>query len=76
MTVLRRFDSVLAPTKAKVVLSLANEAAGDHFTPQEAIELMVNLLFIHDDARERLEERRSALIAAAVTGQIDVGSSA
>lgn len=29
---------------------LANETAGDHFTPWEVICLMVNLLFIHDDA--------------------------
>lgn len=28
---------------------LANETAGDHFTPREVISLMVNLLFIHDD---------------------------
>jgi len=29
---------------------LANETAGDHFTPREVIRLMVNFLFIHDDA--------------------------
>ena len=29
---------------------LANETAGDHFTPREVIRLMVSLLFIHDDA--------------------------
>jgi type I restriction enzyme M protein len=29
---------------------LANETAGDHFTPREVIRFMVNLLFIHDDA--------------------------
>jgi type I restriction enzyme M protein len=28
---------------------LANETAGDHFTPREVIGLMVNLLFIYDD---------------------------
>jgi type I restriction enzyme M protein len=28
---------------------LANETAGDHFTPREVIRLMVHLLFIHDD---------------------------
>ena len=28
---------------------LANETAGDHFTPREVINLMVNLLFINDD---------------------------
>ena len=29
---------------------LANETAGDHFTPREVITLMVDLLFIEDDA--------------------------
>lgn len=28
---------------------LANETAGDHFTPREVIRLLVNLLFINDD---------------------------
>ena len=28
---------------------LSNETAGEHFTPRDAIELMVNLLFIEDD---------------------------
>ena len=28
---------------------LANETAGDHFTPRDVIELMVNILFIEDD---------------------------
>ncbi|WP_407535115.1 type I restriction-modification system subunit M [Elizabethkingia miricola] len=28
---------------------LANETAGDHFTPREIIKLMINLLFIDDD---------------------------
>ncbi len=28
---------------------LANETAGDHFTPRDVIRLMVNLLFINDD---------------------------
>ena len=28
---------------------LANETAGDHFTPREVIRLMVDLLFINDD---------------------------
>lgn len=28
---------------------LANETAGDHFTPREVIRLMVNVLFIHDN---------------------------
>lgn len=28
---------------------LANETAGDHFTPREVIKLMVDLLFINDD---------------------------
>ncbi len=29
---------------------LANETAGDHFTPREVIRLMVSILFIRDDA--------------------------
>lgn len=29
---------------------LSNETAGEHFTPREVVELMVNLLFIEDDA--------------------------
>ncbi|MBF0214721.1 MAG: SAM-dependent DNA methyltransferase [Magnetococcales bacterium] len=29
---------------------LANETAGDHFTPREVVHLMVDLLFIEDDA--------------------------
>src|SRR5260221_11780971 len=29
---------------------LSNETAGGHFTPREVIRLMVNLLFIEDDA--------------------------
>ena len=28
---------------------LANETAGDHFTPRDVIDLMVNILFIEDD---------------------------
>ena len=28
---------------------LSNETAGEHFTPREVIELMVNLLFVEDD---------------------------
>ena len=28
---------------------LANETAGDHFTPRDAIRLMVSILFINDD---------------------------
>src|SRR5207245_8550019 len=36
-TLIRRFNE------------LANETAGDHFTPREVIRLMVNLLFINDD---------------------------
>src|SRR3970282_1238757 len=30
---------------------LANETAGDHFTPREVIRLMVNILFIHYNKR-------------------------
>jgi type I restriction enzyme M protein len=29
---------------------LSNETAGEHFTPREVIRLMVNLLFLADDA--------------------------
>ena len=29
---------------------LSNETAGHHFTPREVVELMVNLLFVEDDA--------------------------
>jgi type I restriction enzyme M protein len=29
---------------------LSNETAGEHFTPREVIRLMVNLLFVYDDA--------------------------
>lgn len=29
---------------------LANETAGDHFTPREVIRLMVSMLFVNDDA--------------------------
>jgi len=29
---------------------MSNETAGEHFTPREVIRLMVNLLFIEDDA--------------------------
>jgi type I restriction enzyme M protein len=29
---------------------ISNETAGEHFTPREVIRLMVNLLFIEDDA--------------------------
>ena len=28
---------------------LANETAGDHFTPRDVIRLMVSVLFINDD---------------------------
>src|SRR5438132_14255534 len=51
LTVLRRFDCLLAPTKekalkehARIGAEQANEEAGEHFTPREVIRLMVNLL--------------------------------
>jgi type I restriction enzyme M protein len=47
----------------------ANEEAGDHFTPREIIELMVNLLFSHD--KEFLKEKyliRTVYDPAAGTG--------
>jgi type I restriction enzyme M protein len=53
---------------------LANETAGDHFTPREVIRLMVNILFINDDqlletpgtaaSRVRARPQRRALPAA------------
>ncbi len=61
MTVIRRLDCVLEPTKQKVLDHLpkvqtlneviseqSNETAGEHFTPREVIRLMVNILFIED----------------------------
>lgn len=33
---------------------LANETAGDHFTPREVIRLMVDLLLIHDERNQRV----------------------
>ena len=47
MTVLRRFDCVLADLIRRFN-ELANETAGDHFTPREVIRLMVSILFIND----------------------------
>lgn len=53
MTVLRRLDCVLEPTKDKVLARLESLEGGkvkdiDHFTPREVIRLMVNLLFLPD----------------------------
>jgi type I restriction enzyme M protein len=31
------------------ISGISNETAGDHFTAREAIRLIVNLVFIHDD---------------------------
>lgn len=31
----------------------SSETAGEHFTPREVVRLMVDLLFIEDDARRR-----------------------
>jgi type I restriction enzyme M protein len=41
---------------------LANETAGDHFTPREVIRLMVRLLFIHDQALLRDSETKITLL--------------
>src|SRR5688572_20426337 len=47
---------------------LANETAGDHFTPREVIRLMVNVLFIHDDKLLTSEAVRKLLDPACGTG--------
>jgi len=48
---------------------LANETAGDHFTPRDAIRLTVDILFINDDKvfesiRERIYEELDQIIQA------------
>ena len=51
------------------VSEATNEEAGEHFTPREVIELMVNLIFVEDD--ELLQEKgilRSLYDPAAGTG--------
>ena len=49
---------------------LSNETAGEHYTPREVIRLMVNLLFIADDAALTPSRRgaRSSYDPAAGTG--------
>ena len=48
---------------------LANETAGDHFTPREVIRLMVNILFIHDDELLAIPQKvRKLLDPACGTG--------
>ncbi len=48
---------------------LANETAGDHFTPRDVIRLMVNLLFLYDDnLLSRAGTVRKLLDAACGTG--------
>ena len=47
---------------------LANETAGDHFTPREVIRLMVSLLFIHDDGPATPGVVRTLLDPACGTG--------
>lgn len=93
MTVLRRFDCVLAPTKDKVVAKYeqakGGKLAGDALdttlnkvAEQRSIVAHITRETAKIDAvrtaTERtialLKERRSALIAAAVTGQLDVGT--
>lgn len=55
MTVLRRFDCILEPTKAAVVQLIQG------LVPHTDLNLSLS----------RLKERSSALITAAVTGQLD-----
>ncbi|HED53821.1 MAG TPA: SAM-dependent DNA methyltransferase [Phycisphaerales bacterium] len=47
---------------------LANETAGDHFTPREVIRLMINLLFIQDDELLTGDAVRTMLDPACGTG--------
>lgn len=47
---------------------LANETAGDHFTPREVIRLMVNILFIGDDKLLAGDAVRTMLDPACGTG--------
>lgn len=107
MTVLRRFDCVLPPSKAKVLAeherskdkfkgevldARLNKAAGQRFHNHSPLEFEklngdpdhiareTNKLSSVRDETERtialLKERRAALIAAAVTGQIDMEAAA
>ena len=58
MTVLRRLDAVLEPTKQAVLDNFEfrnqisrfneenNEEAGEHFTPRDAVTLMAKLVFL------------------------------
>ncbi len=47
---------------------LANETAGDHFTPREVIRLMINILFIGDDKLLSGDAVRTMLDPACGTG--------
>ena len=47
---------------------LANETAGDHFTPREVIRLMVSILFIHDELLATPGTVRKLLDPACGTG--------
>lgn len=71
LTVLRRFDCVLAPNKAAVLAQFDRLDGG---------KLTGDALDGVRGATERtialLKERRAALIAAAVTGQLDLGGAA
>ena len=64
MTVLRRFDCVLAPTKPKVLAAHERRKGGK--LEGDALDSALN------EAAGQRRERRAALIAAAVTGQIDI----
>ena len=64
MTVLRRFDCVLAPNKPKVLAAHERRKGGK--LEGDALDSALN------EAAGQRRERRAALIAAAVTGQIDI----
>ena len=75
MTVLRRFDCVLAETKANVITARERHKGGK--LAGDALDSMLNKVAA---ATERtvalLKERRVALITAAVTGQLDAEAAA
>lgn len=82
MTVLRRFDCVLAPTKAKVLAEhekrkggKLNDDALDRLLEKETVKLDA-LRTATERTIRLLEERRAALIAAAATGKLVVSHAA
>ena len=76
LTVLRRFDSILAPTKPQVLKEhIAIKAKGENIIAAYLDEETAKLDALAgkvEEAIERLQEYRTALITAAVTGKIDV----